>query len=215
MLRFLTSRQYAPHIRAFVLFGVVLATLLVASGCGDSDNRSSQGAGTTTTTGTTTTVETNGIDPLEGASTSPVVTTKPGGEIALLERLAVGRHEGFDRVVFEFTNQVPGYRVEYVQPPLKEDGSGNIVPVKGNAVVVVRMELASGFDLTKYEGELVYKGPRRIDGSAAGTSVVQEVVRTGDFEAVLSWAVGLSDRVDFRVRTASSPARLIVDFRNH
>jgi hypothetical protein len=87
--------------------------------------------------------------------------------------------------------------------------------VKGNAFVVVRMEQASGFDLSKNEGELVYKGPRRIEGSAAGTSVVEELVRVGDFEAVLSWAVGLSDRVDFRVRTASSPARLIVDFRNH
>jgi hypothetical protein len=190
-------------------------TLFVLSGCGESEEQSGQGAGTTTTTDTTTTVETNGIDPLEGASTNPVVTTKPGAEIALLERVAVGRHEGFDRVVFQFTNHVPGYRVEYVEPPLKEDGSGNVVRVKGNAFVVVRMELASGFDLTVDEGELVYKGPRRIDGSAAGTSVVQEVVRSGDFEAVLSWVVGLSDRVDFRVRTASSPARLIVDFRNH
>jgi hypothetical protein len=32
---------------------------------------------------------------------------------------------------------------------------------------------------------------------------------------VLSWAIGLSDKVDFLVRTATSPARLIVDFRNH
>jgi hypothetical protein len=40
-------------------------------------------------------------------------------------------------------------------------------------------------------------------------------VRTGDFEAVLSWAVGLGDRVDFRVGTLDDPARLVVDFRNH
>jgi hypothetical protein len=45
--------------------------------------------------------------------------------------------------------------------------------------------------------------------------VVQQLVRTGDFEAVLSWAIGLSDKVDFRVTTATSPDRLIVDFRNH
>jgi hypothetical protein len=32
---------------------------------------------------------------------------------------------------------------------------------------------------------------------------------------VLSWAIGLSDKVDFRVRMATSPTRLIVDFRNH
>jgi hypothetical protein len=77
------------------------------------------------------------------------------------------------------------------------------------------MEPASGFDLNTGEGVMTYKGPKRIDGSSAGTSVVQELVRTGDFEAVLNWAIGLSDKVDFRVRTTTSPDRLIVDFRNH
>ncbi len=133
----------------------------------------------------------------------------------MLERVDVGRHEGYDRVVFRFRDQLPGYRVEYVQPPLKEDGSGNPVEIQGNAIVMVRMEPASGFDLNTGEGVMTYKGPRRIAGSDSGTSVVRELVRTGDFEAVLHWAVGLSDRVDFRVRTATSPARLIVDFRNH
>jgi hypothetical protein len=77
------------------------------------------------------------------------------------------------------------------------------------------MELASGFDLNTGEGVMVYKGPRRLEGSTAGTSVVQELVRTGDFEAVLTWAIGVSDKVDFRVQTAASPLRLIVDLRNH
>ncbi|MGZ8696456.1 MAG: AMIN-like domain-containing (lipo)protein [Gaiellaceae bacterium] len=132
-----------------------------------------------------------------------------------MNRTAVGRHEGYDRVVFEFQNALPGYRIEYVQPPLKEDGSGKLVDVQGVGVVVVRMEPASGFDLNTDEGVMTYKGPKRIEGSGAGTSIVQELVRTGDFEAVLSWAIGLSDKVDFRVRTATSPSRLIVDFRNH
>lgn len=204
-------------MRSVIALGLGLAALVAVSGCGDSEDRSSQGGGTTTTAqGTTTTTgEGGGIDPLEGASTETIESEPSAEGTALLERVAVGRHEGYDRVVFQFTNHVPGYRIGYVDPPLKEDGSGNVVQVEGNAFVVVRMELASGFDLTKYEGELVYKGPRRIDGSAAGTSVVQEVVRAGDFEAVLNWAIGLSDRVDFRVRRASSPARLIIDFRNH
>jgi hypothetical protein len=158
---------------------------------------------------------TAGIDPLAGAGTTPVVSAATGGATALLDRIALGRHEGYDRVVFQFQNGLPGYRVEYVQPPLKEDGSGKPVSVQGNAVVVVRMEPASGFDLNTAEGVMIYKGPKRIDGATAGTSVVQELVRTGDFEAVLSWAIGLSDKVDFRVRTAASPSRLIVDFRNH
>ena len=166
-----------------------------------------------TSTPTTTTTAT-GIDPLEGAGTTPVVAAATSSGTALLDRIAVGRHEGYDRVVFEFQNELPGYRVQYVQPPLKEDGSGNPVSIQGNAVVVVRMEPASGFDLNTGEGVMVYKGAKRIDASAAGTSVVQELVRSGDFEAVLSWAIGLSDKVDFRIQTATSPSRLIVDFRN-
>jgi hypothetical protein len=214
--RFLTGRTYAVRIRAFPAIGLCAASLVVVSGCGGS------GGGTpaveppaTTATTTTATSTAGGIDPLEGAGTGAVVGQTSAKNIALLERIAVGRHEGYDRVVFQFREDLPGYRVEYVEPPLKEDGSGNPVEVKGNAVVLVRMEPASGFDLNTAEGVMVYKGPKRIEGSDSGTSVVQELVRTGDFEAVLSWAVGLQDRVDFRVRTATSPARLIVDFRNH
>ncbi len=193
------------------------AALLAVSGCGGSDKSSAPTGGYSlpSPTPTTSTTATGAIDPLEGAGTTPVKGAATGSETALLERIAVGRHEGYDRVVFQFQNVLPGYRIEYVQPPLKEDGSGKPVDVQGAAVVVVRMEPASGFDLNTGEGVLIYKGPKRIDGSAAGTSVVREVVRTGDFEAVLSWAIGLSDKVDFRVRTATSPSRLIVDFRNH
>jgi hypothetical protein len=136
-------------------------------------------------------------------------------ETALLERVALARNEGYDRIVFQFTNGVPGYRVEYVEPPLSEDGSGDPVEIEGDAFVQIRMEPASGFDVSTGEGELVYDGPRRISGEDAGTSVVREAVRTGDFEAVLTWAVGLSDRVDFRVLTLDDPPRLVVDFRNH
>ena len=144
---------------------------------------------------------------MTGPDTSP--------ETALLTRVALGRHEGFDRIVFEFTNAVPGYRVEYVRPPLREDGSGNEVTLEGDAFVQVRMEPASGFDLNTGEGVLVYEGPRRLSGADAGTSVIREAVRTGDFEAALTWVVGLSDRVDFRVLPLTNPPRLVVDFRNH
>jgi hypothetical protein len=150
-------------------------------------------------------------DPLAGAETSIVVAPATAKATALLDRVAVGRHEGYDRVVFQFRDDgLPGYRVEYVEPPLKEDGSGEPVDVAGSAFVVVRMEPASGFDLNSGEGELVYKGAKRLPGA----SVVKEVVRTGDFEAVLSWAIGLEDKVAFRVTTATAPSRLIVDFRS-
>ena len=156
-----------------------------------------------------------GIDPLARASTEPAAAPARSTKTALLSRVALGRHEGHDRVVFEFRNGLPGYRVEYVEPPLHADGSGERIAVAGSAFVLVTMQPASGFDLETGEGKLVYAGPRRIAGAGAGTSVVQEVVRTGDFEAQLAWAVGLDSRVGFRVRELADPARLVVDFRNH
>jgi hypothetical protein len=192
---------------------LIAATLLVgASGCGDSET-----SGTTTAAAAETGTETStgGIDTLEGAGTGPVAAPAKSQKTALLERVSVGRHEDYDRVVFQLKDVLPGYRVEYVKPPLRQDGSGNVIKVSGKAFVTVRMELASGFDLTKNEGELVYTGPRRIGGKQAGTSVILEVVQISDFEAVLMWAVGLEDRVDFRVTTLEDPARLVVDFRNH
>jgi hypothetical protein len=199
---------------------VVAATLaVVAFGCGGS-KAESETRGTaapvsseTQTSPTALVPDSGGIDLLEGAGTEPVSTPAGEARIALLERVAIGHHEGYDRVVFQFENALPGYRVEYVEPPLHEDGSGGRVAVAGSAFVLVRMEPASGFDLERGEGELVYDGPRRVTGAEAGSSMIREAVRTGDFEAVLSWAVGLDDRVDFRVLTLDGPPRLVVDFR--
>ena len=127
---------------------------------------------------------------MRSSRAAPSPSRRPAeiSETALLERVAVAGHDGYDRVVFQFRNGLPGYRVEYADPPLREDGSGNVVDLEGNAFLVVRMEPASGFDLTVPEGKLIYTGPRRIAGD--GTTVVRELVRTGDFEAVLTWAVG-------------------------
>jgi hypothetical protein len=208
--RFLTSRKYSALIRVYLRLGVVVASVLVLAGCGGSNDEGRTPAAAPPTTSNTTSSTT---EQFAGATMGPVVATTSAKDTALLERVAVGSHEGYDRVVFQFRGDLPGYRVEYVERPLKEDGSGNPVEIQGNGIVMVRMEPASGFDLNTGEGEMVYKGPKRLEGSDSGSAVIRELVRTGDFEAVLSWAVGLDSRVPFRVTTATSPARLIVDFR--
>jgi hypothetical protein len=174
---------------------LTLALALVAAACGGS------GSGATDTG-------------RPGTATDPRTSTSSSDVTALMKGLAVGRHAGFDRVTFTFSNTVPGYKVSYVDPPITEDGSGNTVDVAGSDYVQVVMQPASGFDLNTGEGVLVYKGPRRISGADAGTSVIEDVVRTGDFEAVLTWTIGLADRVGYTVQTLDSPPRLVVDFAN-
>ena len=177
------------------------------AGCADDDEEATP---TQPTTAPTTTAPGTTTEQLGEFVPGPVTAPVEGEEIALLERVALGQHEGYDRIVFQFRNLVPGYRVEYVQPPIQEDGSGATVEIDGHSFAQVRMELASGFDVTVPEGEIVYTGPRRISGSG----IVAELVRTGDFEAVLTWAVGLHAQVPMRVFTLEGPPRLVVDFRS-
>jgi len=121
----------------------------------------------------------------------------------------VAGHPGFDRVVFEFRSDTdrPGVDAGYVDQ-LKEDGSGEDVDVEGTAFLQVRMEPASGVNLSTEPFEETYTGPRRLRGD---TAVVTEVARTGDFEANLTWGIGLRSKASFRVTVLTNPARVVVD----
>jgi hypothetical protein len=146
--------------------------------------------------------------PLEGASTRPAVQSVTRGTTALLTDIRAARHPGFDRVVFVFSNVVPGYDVRYVRRPVRADGSGAVVRVAGSFVAQVRLEPALDADLSKPSVPLTYAGPRRF---VPATAVVKDVVRIGGFEGVLTWAVGVDRRAPFRVWTLQGPPRLVLD----
>jgi len=173
-------------------------------------------APTTATAAPTTTVipppTATGIDPMADASTDPITVAPTSTETALMTDVRAARQEGYDRVVFVFRNVVPGYDVRYVERPVTADGSGAEVKVAGTSVVRVRMQPALDADLGQASAPPTYTGPKRF---SPGTPEVAELVRTGGFEGVLTWAVGLNDRVDFRAFTLADPPRLVVDFRNH
>ena len=153
-----------------------------------------------------------GIDPLRSASTATVTVAATNRDTALLRAVRAARHEGYDRVVFEFANVLPGYRIGYVPRPVLADGSGAEVGVDGAHMVQVVFENALDADLSQESAPKTYTGPDRL---RPGTPEVVELVRVGGFEGRLTWAIGLRDRVDFRVTTLASPPRVVVDVRNH
>jgi hypothetical protein len=153
------------------------------------------------------------IDTMPGASTKPRSALSTNASTALLSAIRVARHEGYDRIVFQFRNNIlPGYEARYIARPVYQDASGRVVAVKGAYILRVRMSPAFDADLNKKGAPRTYNGPLRISPS---TPEVAQLVRIGGFENVLTWALGVRDRVDFRVITLHNPARIVVDLRNH
>jgi hypothetical protein len=171
---------------------VPLVCVLVAAGCGDDDDDDAAGTTTTTTTTeVTTSSSTTTTVPFAG-STSP--TSIPADGNGVLTDVRVGAEGGVERVVFEFRDPaLPGASIEYVDPPILQDGSGEPIDVDGEAFLKIVMTSATSFDFET--GEPAYDGPDRVTG---GTSLIREVVRTGDFEGYLTWVVGLDRQVDYR-----------------
>lgn len=147
--------------------------------------------------------------PLTDASTADVRAAGTGA-MGHLAAVRLARNDGFDRLVLEFTDLVPGYTIGYRPLPAQQDASGNEIPLPGaNALVQVALTPATGDGWT---GEpRTYSGPPTV---TADTSVVTQAKAAGDFEAVLTWVVGLRTKVPFRVLTLDAPPRLVVDFQH-
>ncbi|MBW3579613.1 MAG: hypothetical protein KY447_00785 [Actinobacteria bacterium] len=205
-----------------------LVALVSVAACGGSDGDTDRtGPSTTTTTSassTTSTAPAPGSDDaapssttssapvggFEGRTTATSAPAPPGSsEVALLSDVRVAGQPGFDRVVFEFGDaELPGFDISYLDGPAHQDGSGEPVTISGSALLEVRLAPASGVDLRAGTFEQTYTGPGRVEGD---TEVVTEVVRTGDFEANLTWAIGLDRRVPYRVEVIADPPRVVID----
>jgi hypothetical protein len=124
-------------------------------------------------------------------------------ETPTLVDVRAGGHTGYDRVVFEFRGSVPEHRIGYVDQ-LVQDGSGNPVSVAGAADLEVVFDGANAHD----EDGSPTISPRRF---SPGLTAVKEVAQLGDFEAVVSYGIGVDRRRPIEVSTLSSPSRLVID----
>ncbi len=218
---------YHPTMSSRRLITSVILTLVMLglSGCGGDDpdegaaapsttststSTSTTSAPTTTTSApsTTTTID-DGGDSFDGATTPTSAPAPPDIQAAaLLTDVEVSGSDGVDRVTFTFDTDIPGYDVAYIDPPVRQDGSGNVVEVEGAAFLEIRMEPASGVDLGGTL-EPTYTGPAEVQGD---TALVTEVVRTGDFEANLTWVVGVDEEVPYRVSADPAAGQIVVEF---
>jgi hypothetical protein len=108
---------------------------------------------------------------------------------------------GEDRIVFRFRGGLPASHGAHYVNRLVADGSGKIIPVAGRAILQVRFGGAAAHDGGGITAPLrtVYPLPNAMLS-----------VRSGDFEGVVSYGIGLARHTPFHVTTLSSPARVVV-----
>lgn len=195
--------------RTIAVLSLLALSAFTLSGCnrGDDPTVATDGAPGSSTSSSTPPDETT-------TSTSFTATSLPATGSAPATRayvadVRVASHDGFDRVVFEFEDALPGYRVATTTRPVTEDGSGRTIEIEGDALLEVRFENAA---MARIEGEKVvpvYEGPRRVTTEG---ELVQELVDAGDFEGIVTWVVGLDDDpAAVRVSTLTAPFRLVID----
>lgn len=133
-----------------------------------------------------------------GTATVDVAPPAPGTQITI-SGVTVGRHAGFDRVVFAVSGPTAGYRVGYV-PRLVQDGSGATVPIRGAAILAVTIRST---EWTVHPSPAVNRSP--------GYEGLVQVLSAGEFEGYAQYGIGQASRAGFRVQRLTGPDRIVID----
>ena len=214
------------------LFSLALVCALAACGttAGSAGSAGSTGAANGSPLGVPTSAATTTPSPL--ASATPVSSPRPTSaatasvapaacattatgtlmsEQALLTDVRVGTHDGYDRVVFEFTTRgspagsAATYEVAKATAPYLEDPSGRPMAISGTTVLGITFRGATTQTL---DSRSSYSGSRAF---APGFPILTELKSRGDFEAVNSWLAGTSGASCLKTQVLANPTRLVVD----
>jgi hypothetical protein len=114
--------------------------------------------------------------------------------------VTTAHEDGIDRITFGFELRDPGvteppsYSIQFTDQ-LTTDAEGAPVEVEGDAFVSVNFS-GVGTDLTTETPSPVYTGPEVFE---PGLPTLREARQLGDFEAVITWGLGLARKACFRV----------------
>ena len=133
-----------------------------------------------------------------GATTAASSTVPASATSApVLTSIRAAHHPGFDLLVFQFRGRVPAHRSATYVKQVREDPRGNIVRIKGKAKLRVRFYFANGY----------------VHGHTYNLPGIIQVVNVGDFEAVLTFGVGVSRHAPFHMFKLTNPSRVVIDIK--
>ena len=155
--------------------------------------------------------------PYCGITWGSLAKARPEMTGAPITGVRVGRHDCFDRLVVDVAGRpAAGYRVEYVNPPYRAEGSGDPLFVAGGAVlrilVLAPAYTEAGRATVPWAGTSVVIRPDRF--RAGGFTTFRDLVWGGSFEGQSSFGLGVRARLPFRVMQLDGPgtaSRLVID----
>ena len=130
---------------------------------------------------------------------------------APLTDVRTGRHECFDRVVFEFDGTVTGYSIGYGETYTEGEGLALSPYTAGGALLRVSLRAPA------YDDEHLATVPYRVGEHVVNVlryQTLRDVVFGGSFEGYTTFAVGVRARLPFRVLVLAGPgthSRIVLD----
>ena len=119
-----------------------------------------------------------------------------------------GRHTCFDRFVIDLDGARSGYRIEYVDV-LFADGSGELVPVKGGAIIRIIAQAPA------YDDGAATVDPDQVSATnVARYRTFRDIEWAGSFEGQTTIGLGVRARLPFRTFALTGPgngSRLVID----
>ena len=148
---------------------------------------------------------------LNSWTTRPVARRHGAAQPTYVRNIRVGHHQGFDRVVFEFSGVMPNYRVEYLRSRYYESEAGRQrITIAGTVFVQVGLNVipADEEQLKLHDQkDFIPKGRLKLP-------TVREIEDAQLFEGYYDFLLGIRVRKPFRVGELADPLRLVIDFKN-
>lgn len=171
---------------------------------------------TATSTAVTTSTATTAATQMQSADTETPGTAYTTGDMSsdpagaaelTIQDVRAGSHDGFDRVVFEFSGTGrPWFNAGY-NPEPRQQASGYPLDVPGSAFLEINIH-GTPMMLKSQREDLLGVGPVGV-----GAGSVVDVVHGGVFEADTQYVIGLDRQRPYQVYTLENPTRVVVEFQ--
>lgn len=192
---------------------LALALTLAMVACGGGDTAETAPDSPAATADSAAAPDTSAPAGAEGSSTGPWSTPPlsgagagEGSGVAVLRQVRIARHDGYDRIVFEFEDHLPPWALRSVTNPA-QCGSGN--PVDAGGAVALEVDFRPAAAHTEAGQPTIAERTRR-----PGLPALRTARLTCDFEAIVAWVLGVDHRGEVRALELASPPRLAVDVRH-